>query len=108
MFLIPITAVAAAVPVGERRSAGCVSDSWYSGAACPGQREGVVSLRSGNYAKGLGDDVAFDHAGRPESSLNEQVPCTPAPLLSDHFQGLHWRRHKRTAVADSCAETQRR
>ena len=30
---------------------GCVRDSWYSGAACPGQREGVVSLGSRNSAR---------------------------------------------------------
>ena len=38
-------------PVAERRAAGCVGDNWCSGASCPGQRAGVVSLGSRNYSK---------------------------------------------------------
>ena len=38
-------------PVAERRTTGCVGDSWCSGAACTGQRAGVVSLGSGNSAR---------------------------------------------------------
>ena len=43
----------------------------------------------GKLWKGVEDYVAFGHAGHPESGLNEQAPCPPAPHFgASTSQGL--------------------
>ena len=38
----------------------------------------------GKFRKGLKDDIAFVHAGRPQSGLNQQPPRSSTALLGVH------------------------
>ena len=82
-------------PVSERRNTGCVCESLLRPTS--GRRlAGIGELR-----ESVEDSVALGHAGLPERGLYEQAPRATAPFLSADFPRFGWRRHWRTAAADS-------
>ena len=59
----------------------------------------AISARAGSTPlHGLEDDVAFVHAGRPQGSLDQQLPRSTTSLLCVALQRLGQPRHGRTVV----------
>ena len=89
-------------PVSERRTTGCVGESWCSGAASPSQRAGAVSPGSGSSARASRIMSRSAMMGTQRGGLYEQAPRAAAPILSFDFPRVGWRRHGGSAPAGYC------